>query len=75
MQLLSLIFIFYCSVVFVKLRLKNFVYDYFVSLLMSLKKNLIKFLTFSNIGETDLHKYLIMRDEYDINNVSKINVQ
>ena len=32
---------------------------------MSLKKNLIKFLTFSNSGETDLHKNLIMRDEYD----------
>ena len=42
---------------------------------MSLKKNLIKFLTFSNIGETDLYKHLIMGDEYDINNVSKINVQ
>ena len=42
---------------------------------MSLKKNLIKFLTFSNIGETYLHKHLIMRDEHDINNVSKINVQ
>ena len=42
---------------------------------MSLKKNLIKFLTFTNIGETHLHKHLIMTDEYDINNVSKINVQ
>ena len=42
---------------------------------MSLKKILIKFLTFSNIGETELRKHLIMRDEYDINNVSKINVQ
>ena len=42
---------------------------------MSLKKNLIEFLTSSNIGETDLHKYLIMRDEYDINNINKINVQ
>ena len=42
---------------------------------MSRKKNLIKFLMFSNIGETDLHKHLIMRDKYDINNVNKINVQ
>ena len=42
---------------------------------MNLKKNLIKFLRFSNSGETDLHKHLIMGDVYDINNVSKINVQ
>ena len=42
---------------------------------MSRKKNLIKFLTFSYIGETDLHKPLIMRDKYDIDNVSKINLQ
>ena len=41
---------------------------------MSITKNLIKFLTFSNIGETDLHKHLIMRDEYDINNVIKKNL-
>ena len=42
---------------------------------MSFKKNLIKFLTFSNIGDTDLHEHLIMKDEYDTNNVSKINVK
>ena len=42
---------------------------------MSLKKNLIKFLTFFNIGDTDLHEHLIMRDEYYTNNVTKINVK
>ena len=42
---------------------------------MSLKKNLIKFLMFSNIGDTDLHEHLIMRDEYGTNNVCKINVK
>lgn len=30
---------------------------------------------FSDIGETDLHKHLIMRDEYDTNIVSKIIVK
>ena len=60
---------------FVKLRFKNFVYDYFVSGINESKKNLIKFLTFSNIGDTDLHEHLIISDEYGTNNVSKINVK
>ena len=29
---------------------------------MSLEKNEIKFLTYSNIGETDFHEYSIIKD-------------